>query len=294
MGIKNIKKLLEKYDGIIRTEPVVDLVESRIAVDTPIYLSKYLYIVIRDYFKNCSDEDILSFSEFSSEHRVRIVEEVVDKFMDCFDTYSRITGATFVMILEGTKTPEIKSRYAGSRRLRDHERFKERYLNYRREGDVDGLRKVIGLVQDIPLIDLTKRLSDVLEKSSYECIRAQGESERMACILRENAMVDHVLTTDTDCLAMRQSMITHIDTRSLEYTIIDYSRALQVLSLNESQFTDLCIMSGCDYNDNIPRIGVMKAYKMIQEHDNIEGISEIRDVSILNHEVCRRLFCLLE
>ena len=294
MGIKNIKKLLEKYPGVIRTESITDLVDSRIAVDTPIYLSKYLYITLRDHFSNYSDEDILSFEELNSEVRREIVDQVINRFMESFEIYSRVTGANFVMILEGPKTPEIKSHYAGARRLRDCDRFRERYRIYRRDCNVEGIRKVIGLIQDISLTELTERLYEVIEKSAYECIKADGESERMACILRENQMVDHVLTTDTDCLAMKQSMIINIDSRALEYTFIDYQQALENLSLTESQFTDLCIMSGCDYNDNIPRIGVMKAYKMIQEHGNIENVGQVKDITILNHEVCRRLFCLLE
>lgn len=291
MGIKNIKKLLEKYDNVIRTEPVSKLVGSRIAVDTPIYLCKHLYVTLKDHFDTYSDSDILSFKELSSKQSQLIIEEVVDRFIDNFNGYSSTTGAEFIMILEGESIPSDKERYAGIRRQQDHDRIVQRYEQYQRNRDVVGMRKVIVSATNIRVPELTRRLIEQLQ-DSFDYIIAEGESERTACELRESGMVDHILSTDTDCLAMGHSMITHIHSSTLGYTIVDYQQALEELELSESQFVDLCIMCGCDYNNNIPRVGVMTAYKLIQKHDTIENIGQVKDISHLNHESCRELFCL--
>ena len=47
---------------------------------------------------------------------------------------------------------------------------------------------------------------------------------------------------------------------------------LQDLELNMNQFIDLCILSGCDYCDNIDGIGSIKGLKLIKEYNNIEGV----------------------
>ena len=40
------------------------------------------------------------------------------------------------------------------------------------------------------------------------------------------------------------------------------------------EFIDLCIMCGCDYTHTIGGIGPVRAFKMIEEHKNIETVLE--------------------
>ena len=63
---------------------------------------------------------------------------------------------------------------------------------------------------------------------------------------------------------------------------------LQVLGLTASEFLDFCIMCGTDYNKNVFRVGVEKAYKYITTYHNIEHVP--LDTTILNHEKVRSMF----
>lgn len=47
----------------------------------------------------------------------------------------------------------------------------------------------------------------------------------------------------------------------------------RISDISESiQFTDLCILLGCDYMEQIKGIGPKTALKLLREHDNIEGV----------------------
>ena len=41
-----------------------------------------------------------------------------------------------------------------------------------------------------------------------------------------------------------------------------------------TQFIDLCILLGCDYLDQIPKIGPSTAYNLVKEHGSLEGVVE--------------------
>ena len=54
-----------------------------------------------------------------------------------------------------------------------------------------------------------------------------------------------------------------------EYSL---AKVLQGLEINFEEFTDLCILLGCDYCDSIKGIGQKRALDLIKQHRNIETI----------------------
>lgn len=62
---------------------------------------------------------------------------------------------------------------------------------------------------------------------------------------------------------------------------------LNDLDLSFDEFVSLCIMCGCDYNTNIPRIGSERAYKHIQDGRHP---TELDNSEVLNFDKCRSIF----
>ncbi|KAF7805009.1 flap endonuclease 1 isoform X2 [Senna tora] len=54
----------------------------------------------------------------------------------------------------------------------------------------------------------------------------------------------------------------------------DVAKILDELHLTMDQFIDLCILSGCDYCENIRGIGGKTALKLIHQHGSLENILE--------------------
>ncbi|PVH30977.1 hypothetical protein PAHAL_9G023900 [Panicum hallii] len=55
-------------------------------------------------------------------------------------------------------------------------------------------------------------------------------------------------------------------------TEFEVSKVLEELGLTMDQFIDLCILSGCDYCENIKGIGGQRALKLIRQHGCIEEV----------------------
>ena len=138
--------------------------------------------------------------------------------------------------------------------------------------------------------ELTKQLFKILKIPFYD---APLEAETMCSDLCKRGLVDGVLSEDTDVLAYGAPLfLTKIDT-SLETCIrIHYDQILSSLEITSEEFLDLCIMFGCDYNKNIPKVGVETSFKYIKKYRNIDAIKDntTHDVTILNYERTRDIF----
>lgn len=139
---------------------------------------------------------------------------------------------------------------------------------------------------------------------------APVEAETMASDLCKRGIVDAVLTEDTDVLAYGANVfLSKINTSTNTCVRVVHSELLEELGLEYEQFLDLCIMCGTDYNTNIEKIGVIKAYEIIKDHKSIEGfekyINDLRKnglkmkkfeenaldkMGVLNHIRVRELF----
>ena len=138
--------------------------------------------------------------------------------------------------------------------------------------------------------DLTKQLFDILNIPYFN---APMEAETCCADLCKRGIVDAVMSEDTDVLAYSAPIfLTKIDVFNDKCIRIHHKNVLDALELTDEQFLDLCIMFGCDYNKNIPKVGPETSYKYIRKYksiDEIENKLEI-DVSILNHVRTRELF----
>ena len=160
----------------------------------------------------------------------------------------------------------------------------------------DKIKKMSNYILNISESDfeLTKELFRILNVPFYI---APLEAECACADLCKRGIVDAVLTEDTDVLAYGSNIfLSKIDTSNDTCVQIVYEDVLKSLKLNESEFLDLCIMFGCDYNKNINKVGIETSYKYIQKYRTIDEISKQLsiDVSILNHVRTRELFTQYE
>lgn len=136
----------------------------------------------------------------------------------------------------------------------------------------------------------TKELFDILH---VPYVDAPEEAEAMASKLCRVGKVKAVLSEDSDVIAYRAPiLLSKIDTRRDTCIQIKYTDLLEEMNWSEKQFLDFCIMCGTDYNKNIPKIGPISSYKLIDKYKKIEEIEKECecDVSILNHNRVRQLF----
>lgn len=138
---------------------------------------------------------------------------------------------------------------------------------------------------------LTKDLFDILRIPYYN---APMEAETACSDLCQRGLVDAVLSEDTDVLAYGAPIfLTKIDTNQSICYEISFTDLLSKLDIDKDAFLDFCIMCGCDYNKNIPKIGSKTAFKLMKQYNSIENLSQAKkdlDISMLNHTRTRELF----
>jgi len=142
----------------------------------------------------------------------------------------------------------------------------------------------------------------VLRSIGIPFITALHDGEQLGSFLCMEGKISAFYSTDTDCLAYgcplilnRFDRMTYKDEEGKKVHYCEVSMiqpALKGLSMNQTQFIDLCIMSGCDFNKNIHGTGIGKSYPLLMRYGNIETIREKegKDISCLNVEKCRNIF----
>lgn len=121
---------------------------------------------------------------------------------------------------------------------------------------------------------------------------ADGEAEQLCAALAREGLVDAVYSTDRDALVHGCPTLI-IKFVGNDYVTINFLKPiLDKIKLTQDQFIDLCIMSGCDYNNHtrIPRLGIVKAYKLLQDYESIDNLPAKYDPSVLNYQRSRELF----
>jgi flap endonuclease-1 len=147
----------------------------------------------------------------------------------------------------------------------------------------------------------------IVKMLGLHCITADGEAEGFCASLLLAGQVDAIMTEDTDVLAYGCTlMLAFKDYKFSEQKMVGVylPSVLEHLELNQKEFTDLCILLGCDYNKRIKAwpqdgkdrkkpvcIGMKNALEFIQEFRSLDVIIDfIPDPEPLAYERCRELF----
>ena len=104
-----------------------------------------------------------------------------------------------------------------------------------------------------------------------------GEGEAYASELCRMGVVDYVLTEDMDslvygCPKLIRNCVDKTVKRKGVVSIFDYDSIILKLGFNHDKFIEFCILCGCDYCSQVPKIGNITALKLFQKHETIEEI----------------------
>jgi len=140
----------------------------------------------------------------------------------------------------------------------------------------------------------------VIKGIGIPCLKAIGDGERLCSTLCVEEQVAAVFSVDTDNLVYGCPLVIigFADTCSYDnngqrvphLNCVRLDKALEGLKINHSLFVDLCIMSGCDYNKNIPGYASINSYNLLQKYGSIDDLPRNFNIDCLKHIRCRELF----
>ena len=258
MGIKGLTQLIKiNSPNAIQTKNLHNLTGQKVAIDASLFMYKML-INMRN-----NDQSYLTSKDG------KVVSHITGIFYKTANYLA--VNITPIYVFDG-KPPVNKSDVIKNR----HQKVslaKEEIENTESQVMKNHLEKqTVRLTKEH--VDDIKQLLDLMGVSY---VQANGEAEAYASEMCRKGMVDYVVTEDMDTLAFGcPKMIRTCLDRSIKrkdvISVIDLEEVMKGFKMTYEQFVDVCILCGCDYCSNIPRIGNKTALQLIQKNSTIEAV----------------------
>lgn len=279
MGIRQLSKLLkENSKSGIRERPLSYYSSKRIAIDASMSIYQFL-IAVR------ADGSTLGTGNVTTSHLVGLFHRTIRMIE---------LGITPVYVFDGAP-PEMKLKELGKRTerrtLADKEYKEAESVGNREKMEMYDKRKTKVTLEHV---EDCKRL---LKLMGVPFEIAPSEAEAHCALLCMKKSVYGVATEDMDALTFGAPVLLRnfSASQSKKLPVAEYklSQLLEDLSMNLSEFIDLCILLGCDYCDTIKGIGPKRALALMVKHRSIENIIANETLEIpenWNYIAARRVF----
>jgi len=219
-------------------------------------------------------------------------------------------GNTPIFVIDGEYIPQ-KTKTQGKRRA-DRKKLVDEAEEYKNKVlELDELERTPAMVtelrkrmQNLSTLNKEERelMINIIAGIGIPVLQATGEGEKLCAMLCIEGRVDAVYSRDTDLVAFGcpltineeggyvKNEATGNSEESFKCTY--FKPILAALKMEYETFLDLCIMSGCDFNDNIYNVGIKKSYKELVKCKSIENLpAKLKDkIECLNHEKTREIF----
>jgi flap endonuclease-1 len=138
----------------------------------------------------------------------------------------------------------------------------------------------------IPVINAPE---DAEAQASYMCMKedvwAIASQDYDSLLYGAPRIVRYITISGKDFLPSKLRM------KPLVPEIIELKSTLERLGISREQLIDVAILSGTDFNEGIPKIGPIKAYRLIKKYERIEKIpTRVLNKNIENLERVREIF----
>lgn len=300
MGINGLSKFIkDKIPSSIMLLDITTLKGNKVAIDAALFLNKYAFSahnsLLSEMASPADDYDPAFFT-------VRL-KDLFLTFLMNFIT----RGITPIVIFDGPSDPEKQKCQAKRSTLKESlkDKVDRELAEYKSKDSFELTSK-----DDIALLK-TRGQYYKIKKSDFQYIetmlndigipnfRAPHDGEKLCAALSLEKLVSAVCTNDSDSQPLGTGiMISEVNFRGMSKMtylapILQYiGTEFGSRSYEESlfYFRELCIMCGCDFNENIKNVGPSNALKLLKAHRNIEAISQVKDITCLNHNHCRNFF----
>ena len=289
MTIKGLHEYIKKnVPSAIVENFDMNIMKGKIMAIDAFYLI-YLYVYIAK--KQVIDKTNLLMEE-------PYIEEINKILMAlCMNGINKLTnfGIILYFVFDGKPPPEkealkLERRRKGKESREEIDRIKQTIQTEFMVNNQEMLETLKKLYEEITYInsEFIEDFKIMLKESCIPYMEAPCEAEKMCSYLCKNGIVSAVLSSDGDNLCYGCPYL--IKEFRGKYTLYIYENLLNSLEINETQFRDVCIMAECDYNKNIPNVGIGRAYNLIKKHGSIDNIPANYDKTCLNYKRCREIF----
>ncbi len=256
MGIKSLTQTIKKFSpDSITNENLYKLSGKKVAVDASLIIYQQLLNNRNGFFKNSNG---------------KITNHITGLFYKIMNYIS--LNIELIFIFDGSP-PTNKKDCIQQRKIKSQKAKEMSEKTNSNEEKIKLEKQACRLTKE--MIDDVKQLLNLMGISYIHPSEAEGEA--YAAELCRIGYVDYVLTEDMDtlvycCPKLIRKCIDRSIKRNDIISIFDYESIIQNLNLTSNQFIDFCILCGCDYAPEVPKIGNITALKLIQKYQSMEEI----------------------
>ena len=137
------------------------------------------------------------------------------------------------------------------------------------------------------------KIKDICDVFGVPYFQSENEAETLCCRMClnvkdgkkmfeiSNNIPIGVISEDTDVLAYGANMLLcDLNISNGECNVIYLPSLLKSMEFSYHQFLDFCILSGTDYNNNIPGLGSVKCFELLKKYHSINNIYENEEKQI--------------
>ena len=261
MGIKNLKKIIDKYSPkAITVTTINDYKNKTLGIDFNLMLYKMI-LSIRMNGYDIKNDDII----------VTHIHALLLK-MKGFIKHN----ITPVFVFDGM-APKIKSSTLNQRK--EFQNFMQQ--KYYKAITQDEKKKYYFMKSKINYDEIMDCMN-LIKLFGYTVIESLEEADSQLADLIKKQKIDYVVTDDMDILVFGGTKIiknfTIVDKKKMQEIDLDILK--KDAKLTQSQLVDLSILLGCDYCPTIKGVGLVGSYKLLKQYGSLSEILEHEDLKL--------------
>lgn len=122
---------------------------------------------------------------------------------------------------------------------------------------------------------MARELIEELKKLNVQYVVAPYEADAQLVFLERQGIIDGIISEDSDMLVFgAKKLLSKLDQHGdcIEISRSNFSacREVSFIGWTDADFRRMCILSGCDYLPNIPKMGLKTAYRSIRKYKTVE------------------------
>ncbi|GBE62657.1 flap endonuclease 1 [Babesia ovata] len=156
--------------------------------------------------------------------------------------------------------------------------------------DKENIKKFVGRTVHISKVE-NESAKELLRLMGIPVVEAKEEAEAQCAYLVKQGLADAVGTEDADALVFGcVTLLKNLTASNKKILKVELAKVLELLDLTHTEFTDFCILCGCDYCGTIKGVGPKTAYNLIRKYKSIQRILEVKSESLEGYEVAQEYF----
>ncbi|KAJ4980791.1 hypothetical protein NE237_031628 [Protea cynaroides] len=252
MGIHGLLPLLK---SIMVPIHIKDLKGYYVAVDTYSWLHKGALSCSKELLKGDPTSRHIDYCM----HRVNLL---------------RHYGVKPILVFDGGFLP-MKSEQE-NKRARGRKEALDRAIEHESAGNSGAAYECYQKAVDISP-SIAYELIQVLKKENVDYIVAPYEADAQMTFLALCKHVDAVITEDSDlipfgCPRILFKMDKFGQGVEFQYSMLEQNKELNFSGFNKQMVLEMCILSGCDYLQSLPGMGLKKAHALIKKFKSYEKV----------------------